>query len=369
MNEISARLKTLRANRNMTQTDVANALGVTTQAVSRWESQTTLPDIALLIPIADFYGVSIDYLLGHDLSEKEEEILNYLEYCKSSSYRGNSGNLNELIAKTRGMLRKHPSDHRIMLELCSELFELYEKFDKKRKHLEELLEWGEIIMNHSVDSSLRYQTTKLIIYSYYELGMYETVKKLVDGLPDFSESRDALRYFCAPSGTKEALQNEKSLAYKCFDNICSCMLKFGTDIDTMLLTTKEKISICQTVANMVFAYFPAEDYDGFALEYLYRAEIYTSLFFAMENNEKKALEHLNKALLSFEKIDTISSVVLKTSYSSPFLCGLPAPHGCPKERYKKIFLSVTDCPCFERIKNNEVFKNIEKRFMLLSQRN
>lgn len=365
MNEISTRLKTLRTNRNMTQTDVANALGVTTQAVSRWESQATLPDIALLVPIADFYGVSTDYLLGHDLSEIEEEILNYLEYCESSSCRHNSGELNELIALTRGMLRKHPSDHRIMLELCSELFKLYEKFGKETKYLEELLEWGEIIMNQSIDSCLRNQTTKLMIYAYYELGMYETVKKFVDSLPDLSESRDALQYFCAPPGTKEAFQNEKSLAYKCFDNICSCMLKFGTDPETQLLTSKEKISICQTVANMVLAYYPAEDYDGFSLEYLYKAEIYTALFFAMENKEEKALEHLNKALMSFEKIDTISSVVLKTSYSSPFLCGLPAPHGYSKERYKKMFLSVTDRPCFERMKNNEAFKNIEKNFMLL----
>lgn len=367
MNEICTRLKTLRTNRNMTQTDVANALGVTTQAVSRWESQATLPDIALLVPIADFYGVTTDYLLGHDIAEKETEILNHLAYCDSSFAVRNAEDLNEIINKTRRMLRKYPSDHRLLLELCKKLFELYERFDKDSKHLEELLESGEGILNHSINNSLRYQTTKLMIYAYYELGMYETVKKLVDGLPDFSESRDALQYFCSPHESRETMQNEKAYVYKCFDNICASMLKYGANTKSQIITTKEKRSICQTVASMIRAFHPNEDYDGFTLEYLYRADIYTSLFFAMEHNKEKALDYLERALLSIEKIDTIISVVRKTSYSSPFLVGLSAPHGCEKEHYKKLFLSVTEHICFDNIKNDEAFKNIEKRVMQLTE--
>lgn len=54
----------LRKEKNMTQEALANALGVTNQAVSKWESDQSCPDIALLPTLADLFGVSIDYLFG-----------------------------------------------------------------------------------------------------------------------------------------------------------------------------------------------------------------------------------------------------------------------------------------------------------------
>ena len=367
MNEIWKRVKELRISHNMTQTDVANALGVTTQAVSRWESQATLPDIAQLVPMADFFGVTTDYLLGHDIAKKENEILNHLKSCQTAAIYLNNSKLDEMIDKTRALLRKYPSDHRLMLELCSELFFAYKKYKADSQCLEEILEWGDVIMTHSIDDSLRYQASKWMIYAYHELGMYENVKRIVNSLPDLSESNDAMQYFCAPPGSSEALQNEKAFAYKCFDNVCATMLRYGANAETQLFTTKEKISICQTVADMVRAYYPKGDYDGFSLEYLYRAELYIALFFAMEDNEEKALAALKSALLSFEKINTISSIVLKNAFVSPFLTGLTAPHGSTKERYKKLFLSVTEHTSFQKIKNEEAFKTIEKRFLQLAE--
>lgn len=360
MNEICTRLKTLRTERNMTQTDVAHALGVTTQAVSRWESQTTLPDITLLVPIAEFYGVTTDHLLGHDIKEKEKEILEYLDYCESSFAFNSDDKWNEIIEKTRSMLRRHPTDHRLMLELCNELFMLYKRCDSDTKHLEELIEWGNIIINHSTDNHLRYEITKLIIYTYHELGMYENVKRLVEGLPDLSESSDALQYFCNPPDTSETIQSEKTFVYKCLDNICASMLKYGTDIEGQAFTTKEKLSICQTVASIVKAYHSHGDYDGNTLEYLYRAELYTSFYYAMDDNTDDSLTALEKASLAFEKLKVASSGI---SYSSPFLKGITSPHGCKKERYQKLLRNVTERKCFDKIRDNVTFKNIVKKVL------
>lgn len=61
---IGAIIATLRKDNNMTQETLANALGVTNQAVSKWESDQSCPDIALLPTIADLFGVSIDHLFG-----------------------------------------------------------------------------------------------------------------------------------------------------------------------------------------------------------------------------------------------------------------------------------------------------------------
>lgn len=360
MNEIYTRLKSLRIDRNMTQTDVAHALGVTTQAVSRWESQATLPDITLLVPIAEFYGVTTDYLLGHDIAEKEKEILEYLDSCESAHAFRNSDEWNIIIEKTRGMLRRYPTDHRLMLELCNELFRLYKRCDSDTRHLEELIEWGNIITNQSTDNRLRYETTKLIIYTYSELGLYENVKSLVDGLPDLSESSDALRYFCSPPDTPEAIQSEKSLAYKCLDNLCASMLKYGTDTERRAFTTKEKLSLCQSVVSIVKAYHSNDDYDGFTLEYLYKAELYASLYYAMDDRMEDSLTSLENAFLAFEKFEAIASGIV---YSSPFLKGLTAPLGCQKKHYQKLLRRVSEHQCFDKIRDHTTFKEIVNRVL------
>ena len=67
-------IKKLRAQNNVTQETLATALGVTPQAISRWESETGYPDIELLPALADFFSVSTDELLGYKLSEREEEL-------------------------------------------------------------------------------------------------------------------------------------------------------------------------------------------------------------------------------------------------------------------------------------------------------
>ena len=55
----------LRKEKGITQEELAKVLGVTNQAVSKWESAQCCPDIGLLQDIADYFGVSIDELMGH----------------------------------------------------------------------------------------------------------------------------------------------------------------------------------------------------------------------------------------------------------------------------------------------------------------
>ena len=61
--KIGARVKELRKRHNVTQEQLAEALGVTNQAVSRWESENGYPDIEYIMPIASFFKVTANYLL------------------------------------------------------------------------------------------------------------------------------------------------------------------------------------------------------------------------------------------------------------------------------------------------------------------
>ena len=62
---LGIRIAELRRKKNMTQEELAAELGVTAQAVSKWENDLSCPDITLLPQLARLFGVTIDELLGN----------------------------------------------------------------------------------------------------------------------------------------------------------------------------------------------------------------------------------------------------------------------------------------------------------------
>ncbi len=79
-------IKILRISRNMNQVQFAKAMGVTKQCVSNWENDNVVPSIDMLCKMADFFGVSTDYLLGRsekkaiDVSGLTEEQIYHIKY-------------------------------------------------------------------------------------------------------------------------------------------------------------------------------------------------------------------------------------------------------------------------------------------------
>ena len=66
-------IRRLRRDRDMTQEQLADALAVSFQAVSRWENGSTYPDLELIPAIAEFFSVSTDELLGVPEAEKNRQ--------------------------------------------------------------------------------------------------------------------------------------------------------------------------------------------------------------------------------------------------------------------------------------------------------
>lgn len=60
---IGDKIKLLRRKRKLTQSQLANELNVSAQAVSKWEKGLSYPDIETIIKISEFFGVTTDYLL------------------------------------------------------------------------------------------------------------------------------------------------------------------------------------------------------------------------------------------------------------------------------------------------------------------
>lgn len=71
---IGENIKKLRRAKNITQEELAEELGVSCAAVSKWERSESYPDISLIFPIAAYFSVSTDELMGFDLSKRKAEI-------------------------------------------------------------------------------------------------------------------------------------------------------------------------------------------------------------------------------------------------------------------------------------------------------
>lgn len=105
---IGANIKRLRSEKNVTQEQLSAAMNVTCAAVSKWERGETYPDITLLQPLAYYFGVTLDTLMGYDRekiqTEIDEVISLYLNHWKDKKGR-------EIITKA---YHDYPDDYRIM---------------------------------------------------------------------------------------------------------------------------------------------------------------------------------------------------------------------------------------------------------------
>ena len=100
---LGEKIKSLRKKRGVSQEYLAERLGISFQAVSKWETGTTLPDVALIPAIASFFGVSTDELFDFDvygIGKKVEAVVDewkrYLDALKT--YPGNEVLLNCLLS-------------------------------------------------------------------------------------------------------------------------------------------------------------------------------------------------------------------------------------------------------------------------------
>lgn len=123
MIKLGARIKELRLRDGRTQETLAGELGVTAQAVSRWEKEICYPDMEVIPSIANYFGVSIDELFGYD-NERSKKVDELAEQIKRMN-RQNDGrdvNMNECIALARNALIEFPGNEKLTLELASALY-------------------------------------------------------------------------------------------------------------------------------------------------------------------------------------------------------------------------------------------------------
>ncbi|MBR2466529.1 MAG: helix-turn-helix transcriptional regulator [Clostridia bacterium] len=80
---IGKTIKELRKSRGLTQEELAEKIGVTAQAVSKWENEIGMPDLSQIVPLAHVFGVSTDTILGTGDIKKNDDISEILKRAQS----------------------------------------------------------------------------------------------------------------------------------------------------------------------------------------------------------------------------------------------------------------------------------------------
>lgn len=188
---IGQEIKKLRRGRDMTQEQLAECLGISPQAVSRWETNLATPDIALLPALANLFDVTTDRLLGVDGANREKVIDTILKKADEHGHHCEAAGI------LRDGLKTYPSSYRLMDALEHELYASpQEMTDAEPAQIadifDEAIALGERILAESTDNELRTSAVQTLCYIYSQNGRIEDAVRLAGTMPYSPLSRDNL---------------------------------------------------------------------------------------------------------------------------------------------------------------------------------
>ena len=176
------KIKALRKRKGISQEILAQMLGVSCQAVSKWENGNTMPDIGLIPAIAAYFGVSTDELFGYNLLETEK---NVDAICASAApLRVAEPERAEEILR-RG-LRQYPGNEKLLTVL------LYTLMTMNGREAD-TAEVCRILIEHAQDDGIRFDAWNVLAMSYKAMGMEELVEPTLDNIPEFYFTRTESR--------------------------------------------------------------------------------------------------------------------------------------------------------------------------------
>ena len=151
---IGENIKRLRTESNLTQEQLAEALNVSSVAVSKWERGDTMPDISMLPRLAYYFRVSIDELMSYDACAVDLEIGAFItEHTKAAE----AYNAKECLRISKAAYKKYPQDYRVMELYMWDLIGGYADNDPNTilKHKTELEQLCDKILKGCQDDFIR----------------------------------------------------------------------------------------------------------------------------------------------------------------------------------------------------------------------
>ena len=314
---IGKKIKLLRKENDITQEKLAAYLNVSCQAVSKWENETASPDISLLVPIANFFNVTIDELLGRNEEKQKIEIE---EFLNRASVLGQQGLVKEEIELWEKAVAKYPNNYQCLTNYAFALFSAKnsDAFGNDEKtadrYTDKALEICERILEDCTDNEWRSCATQILVIIYGDPDSnhfdQERAQKYANEATGLHFCRDILLEFAYSADDEDYLKikHHNILQFTDLLTLGITLLKFNSS-DEKIFALKTALTIWNAIV-----------YDGNFLFYHSRLALiyrFLAIEYAKNKNEAEVLESLKLAKKHAQAKDKISDG--KHYYTSIFL--------------------------------------------------
>ena len=222
INSLGNNIKAFRKNKGFTQEELAGLLNVTPQAVSRWESEVGMPDVAMLIPLAQSLGVSTDALLGYDMIREDSEVTTRIKETVKNMYddKDRSGSKLKICEYLSTETNIHPGNYEIVKDYVQETASLSMYWDEKLEgcykdqndHILDIfkdsIKKGTYLISHCTDRELIDKTHYAIAWIYIHMKDFDKAKEHINVLPGLNSTCN-----------REVLEMETAFFDKGFDSM------------------------------------------------------------------------------------------------------------------------------------------------------
>ena len=151
---LAKNIRAYRKERRLTQEQFAEALGVTVGSVYKWESGQSIPELSMLVDIADFFDTSMDALLGYRTKDNRADAMmqRLADYCRVRDH--------EALAEAEKALKKYPNSFEVV-HGCAQVFAFFgvgSKDHAETKRALELYEQALLLISQNHDPKINEQT-------------------------------------------------------------------------------------------------------------------------------------------------------------------------------------------------------------------
>lgn len=192
---LGANIRFFRKNKGFTQEELAGMLGVTPQAVSRWESEAGLPDVSMIVPIAQTLNITTDALLGYQVQSQDDRIAGQVfEKIKElEDVLNPSGSALKICEYLSEEANKHPMNYDIVLKYVQKVAGLsyyidMEQFlsgepERAKAILEDGIRKGLNVIRYSNDTKKINKAHYALAWIYIHCKDFDNAREHVNVLP------------------------------------------------------------------------------------------------------------------------------------------------------------------------------------------
>ena len=201
MIRLGEKIRSLRKQKNISQEVFANDLGVSFQAVSKWENGITMPDVTMIPAIASFFGVSTDELFDFNLFEMEKQV----ETICSEAYKYRFNDVAKSERILREGLKRFPGNDIILNNLLYTL--------DYQTRAEEIITLCKALIASTKDDSVKYDACRILASCYKENGQNDLVRPTLELIPEIYFSKlELTASLLSGEDSYEAAQKQKNLS-------------------------------------------------------------------------------------------------------------------------------------------------------------